>query len=153
MTLALPFCVVVWMVAAPAEPSAPDAAALTTLLEEFLAGASRDDVAVHQRFWADELIYTTSSGLRKDKADILGELRSAARPAPTTTYTSEDVRIRQYGDTAIVAFRLVGTTARKGGGTEVQRYLNTGTFLKRDGRWQAVAWQATRMAPPVEPHN
>jgi len=153
MTLALPLFVLLSM--APAEPAAPapDAAALTTLLNEFLAGASRDDVAVHQRFWADELIYTTSSSLRKGKADILRELRSAARPAPTTTYTSEDVQVHQYGDTAIVAFRLVGTTAKKEGGTEVQRYLNTGTFLKRNGQWQAVAWQATRMAPPDAPKN
>ncbi len=22
-------------------------------------------------------------------------------------------------------------------------YFNTGTFLKREGKWQAVAWQAT----------
>jgi hypothetical protein len=24
-------------------------------------------------------------------------------------------------------------------------YFNTGTFLRRDGLWQVVAWQATRM--------
>ncbi|MBO0856941.1 MAG: hypothetical protein J2P21_00500 [Chloracidobacterium sp.] len=29
-------------------------------------------------------------------------------------------------------------------------YLNTGTFLKRTGKWQAVSWQATRMTRPVE---
>jgi hypothetical protein len=28
-------------------------------------------------------------------------------------------------------------------GSEAKNYFNTGTFLKRGGNWQAVAWQAT----------
>ena len=130
-----------------AQVQAPDAAALTGLLNEFLAGAGRNDPSVHERFWADDLIYTGSSGRRVGKADIMRDVRSA--PAhrsgdPLTVYTAEDVRIRQYGDTAVVAFRLVGTTTR-GGATEVSKFLNTGTFLRRGGRWQAVSWQATRL--------
>jgi ketosteroid isomerase-like protein len=137
--------------AAPAvqAETASDTATLTALLNDFLAGASRNDAAVHERFWSEDLIYTSSAGRRIGKADILRELRSPASPAPareTTTYTAEDVRIQQYGDTAVVAFRLVGTT-KKEGTTSVTHYLNTGTFLKRDGLWRAVAWQATRMAP------
>ena len=27
----------------------------------------------------------------------------------------------------------------------VTQYLNTGTFQKREGEWQVVAWQATRV--------
>src|SRR2546425_325155 len=125
----------------------PDAAELTRLLKEFLAGASRNDAAVHDGFWAEELIYTGSSGRRRGKADIMRDVRSAPAPKPadpTTIYSAEDVRIQQYGNTAVVAFRLIGTT-EKDGKTQVAQYLNTGTFLKRKGRWQAVSWQATRM--------
>jgi len=132
----------------PAAP-VPDEAELTRLLREFLAGAS--GLAAHQRFWADELVYTGSSGRRIGKADILRDLHAppSPRPAgPATTYTAEDIRIQQYGNTAIVAFRLVGTT-QTGGRTEVARYLNTGTFLERGGEWRAVAWQATK-APRAE---
>ncbi len=132
---------------APA-PSAPDAAKLTALLKDFLAGASRNDAAMHDRFWAEDLIYTTSSGKRIGKADIMRDVRAeAATPQPnneTTIFTAEDIRIQQYGTTAIVAFRLVGTTS-KGGKTEIANYLNTGTFLQRSGKWQAVSWQATKM--------
>ncbi|HEU0106862.1 MAG TPA: hypothetical protein VFT38_11870, partial [Vicinamibacteria bacterium] len=35
-----------------------DEAELTRLLREFLAGASRNDAAAHERFWAEDLIYT-----------------------------------------------------------------------------------------------
>ena len=128
--------------------TAPDSAELTRLLHEFLAGAGKNDVAMHDRFWADELIYTSALGRRKGKTDIMRDLRAEpATPKPeneTTVYTAEEIRIQQYGDTAIVAFRLVATTDKAGTKT-VANYLNTGTFLKRNGKWQAVAWQATAL--------
>jgi ketosteroid isomerase-like protein len=128
--------------------TAPAAAELTKLLNEFLAGASRNDAAMHDRFWAEDVIYTGSSGRRRGKADIMKDVRSAPAPKPDdpkTTYTAEDIRIQQYGNTAIVAFRLVATT-EKDGKTEVTKYLNSGTFLKRKGKWQVVNWQATKAA-------
>lgn len=126
--------------------TAPAAEELTKLLKYFLDGASRNDVAVHDRFWADDLIYTRSAGVRADKADILANAGSPEAAAePPTVYTAEDIRIQQYGDTAVVAFRLVGTTGRAPQ-AEVTQYLNTGTFVRRNGEWRAVAWQATRMA-------
>ena len=132
----------------PAQTAA-DSAELAKLLNDFLAGAGKNDIARHDRFWADELVYTSALGRRKGKADIMRELRAepAATPKPeegTTVYTAEEVRIQQYGDTAIVAFRLVATTDKAGTKT-VANYLNTGTFLKRNGKWQAVGWQATAM--------
>lgn len=133
--------------AATTMPVAKDGAALTALLNEFLAGAGRNDPAVHERFWADDLIYTSSSGRRMGKADILKDVRSTPAPAadaPRTVYAAEEVRIQQYGDAALVAFRLVATTTAAES-THVARYLNSGMFLKRRGRWQAVGWQATKM--------
>jgi ketosteroid isomerase-like protein len=132
--------------------TAPDAAELTKLLQDFLAGAGRNDAAIHERFWADELIYTSALGRRKGKADIMREVRAEPTPKPdegTTVYTAEEIRIQQYGDTAIVAFRLVANTD-KGGTKTVANYLNTGTFLKRNGKWQAVGWQATAMPKTEE---
>jgi hypothetical protein len=127
--------------------TAPDTAELTRLLQEFLAGASRNDAAVHDRFWSEDLIYTRSSGRRIGKADVMHDVRSAPAPKPgdaTTIYSAEDIRIQQYGNVAVVAFRLVGTTENSGR-TQVTNYLNTGTFLKRQGQWRAVSWQSTRM--------
>ena len=115
--------------------SAPDAAELTKLLNDFLAGASRNDPAVHERFWADDVIYTRSAGRRVNKAEILHDVRNepARKPTdPRTTYTAEDIRIQQYGDTAVVAFRLVATTETSET-THVAKLLNSGTFVKRNG--------------------
>lgn len=132
--------------AATAHVAAPDSAALHSLLVQFLDGAGRDDAAIHERFWADDLIYTGSGGRRVGKAQIMADVRSAQAPKPedpVIRYGAEDVRIQQYGNSAIVAFELVATTA-KAESTSVARYLNTGFFLKRDGRWQAAGWQATK---------
>jgi hypothetical protein len=80
------------------------------------------------------------------KAEILENARSgpSATAEGRTTYSAEDIRIQQYGDTAVVAFRLVGTTG-SGEKAEVVHYLNTGTLVKRNGEWRAVAWQSTRV--------
>lgn len=135
---------------AQTQPQTQTTAELTALLNEFLAGVSRGDASVHERFWADDLIYTSAAGRRIGKADILkdsrpaaGEKEKPATPAASTTYTAEEIRVHEYGDTAVLAFRLVGTT-RKPAGAETTRYLNTGTFVRRGGQWRAVGWQATR---------
>ena len=136
----------------PVPDPAPDRAALEALLAEFLAGASRNDAAVHDRFWADTLVYTRSTGRRIGKADVIQDVRAAPPFGPNvshTAYSAEDVRVQQFGDTALVAFRLVGVSGT-GAGRERSQFLNTGTFVKRDGRWQAVAWQSTRAALPEE---
>ena len=136
-----------------AQTTAPDAAELTAMLNEFLDGASRNAASAHDKFWAEDLIYTSSSGRRIGKADILKDVQSAPAPKPedpSTVYTAEDIRIHQYGDTAVVAFQLVGTTKYALNRTDVSKYLNSGTFLKRNGKWQVVNWQATRLPRPEE---
>src|ERR1051325_2479352 len=147
-------CLFAMASAALAQTTTPDAAELTKLLNDFLAGASRNDPAAHERFWADDLIYTRSAGRRTNKAEIMHDVRSAPAPKPDdpkTVYTAEDIRIQQYGNTAIVAFRLVATT-EVDGAKQVQNLLNSGTFLKRNGKWQVVNWQSTRM-PRMEEEN
>ena len=131
--------------------TAKDGAELTSLLNEFLAGAGRNDAAVHDRFWADDLIYTRSSGVRTNKEEIMKGVRSAPSPKPgdpVTVYTAEEIQIHQYGDAAVVAFRLIGNTTKSDGTKTAINNFNTGTFIKRKGKWQVVAWQSTIIPEP-----
>ena len=77
----LTFCALLLLplstLADPPPTVAPDADALKQLLNEFLASA--DKPAMHERFWADELIYTRSAGQRLGKADVL-RLNTAIPP-------------------------------------------------------------------------
>lgn len=114
---------------------------LEALLHDFMAGASVSDAAIHDRFWAEELVYTSSSGTRFGKAEIMeGLAESNPDEAPMVTYRAEDLDIRLYGETAVVAFKLVGE-----GPETTTEYFNTGTFRQIAGEWKAVAWQATRI--------
>ncbi len=116
---------------------------LTAMLHEFLAGVSKE--AVHDRFWAEDLIYTSSRGTRTNKAAIMqgfGSAEDGETEDSGPVYTAEDIRIQVYGTTAVVAFKLVATPTDDG---PVEHYFNTGTFVKRNGVWQVVAWQATRI--------
>ena len=120
---------------------------LTGMLQDFLANAHKE--AAHRRFWADDLVYSSSAGLRFGKAEILAGF-DAAEPtdeAPAIVYSGEDVDVRIYDDMAVVAFKLVGTPTDEAAEGDVLYYFNTGTFLKRDGAWQVVAWQATKIPP------
>lgn len=151
--LVLALLVIFSAAAASFGQEAKDSPELTRLLNQFLAGAGRNDAAVHDRFWADDLIYTRSAGSRIGKAELMRGVRSApARKEsdPATVYTADDVQIRQYGDAAVVAFKLVATTTRADGSREVSEFLNTGTFVKRRGEWRAVAWQATAVPKKKE---
>ena len=115
--------------------AATDVEEITSMLHHFLAHSSTE--AAHQRFWADDLVYSSSAGLRFGKAEILAGYQSSG----------EEVDVRVYGDMAVVAFKLVGTPTNEAAGADVLYYYNTGTFLKRDGIWQVVAWQATKIPP------
>jgi ketosteroid isomerase-like protein len=127
-----------------AKPSTADQ--LTALLREFLAGVSRNDNSVYDRFFADDLLYTRSAGATITKADILKSLGEPPNPDdPTATYDADDIAVHAYGNMAVLNFRLIQRLTAKDGKIETHYYRNTGTFLKRNGRWQVVAWQATRV--------
>lgn len=131
--------------------SASDTDELTKMLHAFLAAADKE--AVHASFWAEDLVYTSSSGARFGKAEIMADFAEVDDDQEDTSdeealsYSGEDVDIRVYGETAIVAFKLVGRPTDESEDSNVLYYFNTGTFLKRDGVWQVVAWQATKIPP------
>jgi ketosteroid isomerase-like protein len=127
---------------------------LTGLLHEFMDAAGRGDRAVFDKFFADDVIYTRASGVVITKADIMASLEkgaASAEPKEKVTYLAEDLTVHEYGEMAVVAFRLVGRTEQTDGKVVTAHYRNTGTFLRRNGRWQAVAWQATKISDSGRP--
>ena len=120
---------------------------VTALLHEFISNAGSGDRAIFDKFFAADVIYTRATGAVITKASIMEGL---GKPAPASagksSYSAEDITVHEYGDTVIVAFRLEGRTEHGDGKVETSHYRNTGTFLRRNGRWQAVAWQATKIS-------
>lgn len=120
---------------------------LTEMLHWFMDGASKNDREVHDNFWAEDLIYTSSAGLRFGKAQIMSGFdvsQQLQEVTPSITYTAHDIQINVYDDVAVVAFRMKGETMNTEG-SSIAWYLNSGTFLKRNNEWRVVNWQATRV--------
>lgn len=127
-------------------PTSNTSRALTAMLNQFLQDAGSNNRAGFDRFFADDAIYTGSNSLVRTKAEIM---RSLKAPKPATaekqTYSAEHIVVHDFGNTAIVAFQLVARTEHADGKIETSNYRNTGTFLRRNGRWQVIAWQATKI--------
>ena len=132
---------------APANSQDQARATITKSLNDFLTYNS--DPAQHDRWWAEDLVYTTSAGLVKTKPMIMQAFADAAKPGapkaePRAAYSAEDVLVRIYGETAALTFRLV---AKNPDGTK-NTFRNSGTLLHRNGQWQVITWQATKEPSP-----
>lgn len=132
----------------PAQPAAPAAPAAITAkirsLEEsrFAAMLSRDVPAL-RRILADDLTYTHSSGQLESKEQLIESIASGAfQYLAILPEGALDVRV--YGDAAVVTGK--GTFRVRAGGEERSLKLRfTDVYVLRDGRWQMVAWQSTRL--------
>jgi ketosteroid isomerase-like protein len=127
--------------------SADDSAtakALEQRVRDFLANVPKNDKKVFEDFFADDVIYTRSAGVTVSKADIIKNIGVRAANEPEATFDSDDFTVHPYGHFAVVNFRLIMHNTVNGK-QETATFRNTGTFMKRNGKWQAVAWQATKV--------
>jgi ketosteroid isomerase-like protein len=128
----------------PAVPQDATTQQVTQLVRDFLANVPKNDPKVFQEFFADDVIYTRATGLTVAKPDILRNIDVRSTSTPQMTFEADDFTVHSYGEMAVVNFRLIAHNTENGKPTTVY-YRNTGTFLKRNGKWQAVAWQATKV--------
>ena len=117
---------------------------VTQMVQEFLTAVPKGEKQTFDNFFADDVIYTRSAGVTVTKADIIKNIDVRAVNEPTATFSADDFTVHPYGNMAVVNFRLIMST-QDSGKTEATYFRNTGTFLKRNGKWQVVAWQATKV--------
>jgi ketosteroid isomerase-like protein len=104
------------------------------------------DTASLPRFYADEYLYTDADGLVWDRTQDLANLTSGSA-ARLSTYKLDDTKVRIVGDVAIVTGRNTITGVFERVSSNVSgSYRFTDVFVKRAGRWQCVASQASRIA-------
>lgn len=94
------------------------------------------NVAALERIYADEYTVTDQAGESTTKAQEIERMKTGTALYEFTSY--EDVKVRVYGDTAIVAGRGMVKGRGKSGAFHTE-YRSTNVFVKRSGRWQAVA--------------
>jgi hypothetical protein len=123
--------------------AAADAPALEADRARFDAQV-KGDVAALDRLLGSDLTYVHSSGALETKDVFLGGIKSGKYKYKAIT--AEDVAVRSYGDSAVLGGKATIDVAADGKDIHVVvRY--TDVWVKRDGRWQMVAWHSTRLGP------
>ena len=101
-----------------------------------------NDAEAIGRYMADDWVIIGPDGRVGDKATFLGLVKSGA--LTHDEMTSEDFRIRVYGDTAVVSAR--GVSAGKYQGQpfrEVER--SSCVFVRQAGQWRCVLTHLSRL--------
>jgi ketosteroid isomerase-like protein len=111
-------------------------------IEEQLAQAwMTGDRAFIEEILADDWSVTDLTGRVLTKTELLEEAFSS-EDRRVAAMQITDVSVRPFGDWAIVTGRTEAAGEYRGEAAEVALRF-TDVFAKRDGRWQAVASQAT----------
>ena len=100
------------------------------------------DVATLESLIADDLIYTHSSARLDTKRSLIDNMTSGS-----TVYTAvepSDVKAQDLGDTVVLTgIAQIKVTAN--GSPLAFGVRFTDVYAKRDGRWQMVTWQSTKL--------
>ena len=110
------------------------------------AAMTKPDLAALGQMLADELYYCHSTGEVQTKQQLLDAIRS--NQMRYSAIELREFQARMYGDVALGS-GLATVHASMGGGplmTMELRYADA--YIWRDGRWQLLSWQSTRL--PVQ---
>jgi ketosteroid isomerase-like protein len=100
------------------------------------------DTAALTRVIADDVVYCHSTGVCQNKAELIGFITGGQ-----SVYRAMDVveiKPQEFGDTIIVNGKLNMKVETAGKLSSFQA-VYTDVYVKRDGRWQLVRWQSTRL--------
>jgi uncharacterized protein (TIGR02246 family) len=117
--------------------------AIRQLISQLSNALMKSDTAALDRLWADDYTFTNPSGVVQTKAQRLAELKSG--DLKFESFSTDDVQVRVYGDTAVVTSRATLKGQRQGQDISGQT-RGTSVYVKGQGRWQLVAGQATSLA-------
>jgi ketosteroid isomerase-like protein len=116
---------------------------LRELEGELVGAVLRRDSSVLRRILSDDLTFVTPFGDVFDKAAIanVGDNKDLVNDS----IEIDDVRVRVYGEAAVVTGRATLKARVKDLDLSGQyRYVRV--YARQEGRWQVVAYQATRIA-------
>jgi ketosteroid isomerase-like protein len=117
---------------------------LLELQRQWLDAYQKHDADALERIEADDFTLTDADGVVTTKTEDVASVRNAKPPQPDDSFDTEDVKVRIYGDTAILMGRVV-LKYRNKGQIVVEKYRYTDTYLRRRGKWQVFASQLTRL--------
>ena len=116
---------------------------ILALEERRCAALIAKDFATLDELFADEVLYTHSSGSRDSRASYLESLRSNA--LTYRSITRSDTEFAVYDGAAIIATGVTLEITSNGADKTINGRA-TITWVRDDGRWRFAAWQSTPVA-------
>jgi len=98
------------------------------------------DVASYEQLLADDFTGTGNDGSLTTKAEEVSSMKSGA--TAVTSIEVHDMKAHVWGDAGVVWSRSTEKTQLEGNETSGQ-YQHITVWIRRSGRWQAVAAQST----------
>jgi hypothetical protein len=114
--------------------------ALENLENRWVAALKSADESTLNGILADNYVDTDESGNRANKAGVLQALKSGDLKLKSVSVSA--MHVYSYGDTAVVTGSSTQDGSYKGQALS-PRILFTDTFVRRNGKWVAVASQRT----------
>lgn len=115
---------------------------LRRLEQQRVEALVRADVATLDRILSDDLSYIHSSGKLDTKAEFIDSIKSGAMKYSQMDH--EGVSVRMLPDLALISGRSAVRVAANAQQLSFQiRFI--AAYARREGRWQMVAWQSTRL--------
>jgi hypothetical protein len=93
---------------------------------------------------ADDLTYIHSTGYSQTKKEYLASL--AAKQLVYHSYGITDTKVQIYGPLAITHGKFAFAALSKGQEVKGEAFY-TGVYHEKNGKWQLVSWQTTRITP------
>lgn len=112
--------------------------------QERVEALIRNDASALDHIYAEELIFTNQYGVVRDKPYWIAIAR--AGEFKFDSYTREEVRVRIYGETAVVTGRFLAAGQVRGNRIRESAIRYICVYVKQEGRLQLVAQQATPIA-------
>lgn len=131
--------------AAAASPTENVEQALIKLEREWAEALVKADTATLDRVMADDWSMTTWDGRTQTKAQSIAEIKSGVSKFEAASV--DGFKVRVFGDAAVVTLTQTEKSQEKGKDSS-GRYLYTDVWVKRDGKWQAVATHGTKAEQP-----
>ena len=116
--------------------------ALTQMERDWAAAIVKHDAATISRIVAEDWSETSWDGTSFGKAQALTELPLGS----TESITMDPIKVRVFGHVAIVTAGDVEKSTYKGKDTS-GHYVWTDVYMNREGQWQAVATQGSKVPP------
>lgn len=118
-----------------------DAAEVERVERELVAAIARTDLVTYDRIVADDYVAYTVSGQESTKPEIMASYRTGKRRYVSLSIS--DVKVRVFGETAILTARTSGTKVEDGGKPEPNTVRYFRVFTRRGGQWRAVMQMVT----------